>query len=196
MKHYTRTKWYGIAYIPHLDGSVICRCMPAVIIGCVFNYLCVVDIIPLQTGNGTAASIRTTALSHPYTFQLVGLVFGSLSLYRINISYGRYWEGVTMVKNVRGRAQNTSRASPPLTPVLSHCVWGRLRVSRCIQSGLTHAARCYPSTAQRALSAILPKSPSVYTSSAFFRKCLLRPSCDSISRVPSKRSCVQKPAGP
>ena len=47
--------------------------------------------------------MRKRILSHPYTFQLVGLIFGYLTVYRINISYLRYWEGVTMVKNMHSK---------------------------------------------------------------------------------------------
>ena len=37
---------------------------------------------------------------HPYAMQLVGLVFGYLMIARLNVSYGRYWEGVTNVKTM------------------------------------------------------------------------------------------------
>lgn len=111
MKEYTRSLWYGLNYLPSCEGSVIPRCIPAVLVACAINYLCVLDLIPLV--NSTAgAEVRREILSHPYTFQLMGLVFGSMSLYRITISYGRYWEGVTMVKNVRAAPGLRDRTRP------------------------------------------------------------------------------------
>jgi hypothetical protein len=56
----------------------------------------VAGIIDLSDGTTTGGAAGY--LSHPYTFQLVGLVFGYLMVTRINMSYARYWEGVTMIK--------------------------------------------------------------------------------------------------
>ena len=97
MRAYRRTDWYGVEYLWHTSGSVIPRCIPPVIIGCLVNWLAL-------TGRMfTANEDESVFLSHPYTFQLVGLVFGYLTIYRINISYNRYWEGVTMVKNMHSK---------------------------------------------------------------------------------------------
>ena len=97
MRSYRRTDWYGVEYLINHNGSVIPRCIPPVFVGCLVNWLAL-------TGRMFAASEEESVfLSHPYTFQLVGLVFGYLTIYRINISYNRYWEGVTMVKNMHSK---------------------------------------------------------------------------------------------
>ena len=101
MKRYRRTEWYGLSYIPQYKGSVIFRTLPAVFFSCALNFLCMRNYIPIK-GNPDDED-GGQLLSHPYTFQLVGLVFGSLGLYRVNISYSRYWEGVTMVKNMHSK---------------------------------------------------------------------------------------------
>eukprot|EP00322_Chrysochromulina_rotalis_P001240 CAMPEP_0115851404 /NCGR_PEP_ID=MMETSP0287-20121206/12466_1 /TAXON_ID=412157 /ORGANISM="Chrysochromulina rotalis, Strain UIO044" /LENGTH=526 /DNA_ID=CAMNT_0003305439 /DNA_START=109 /DNA_END=1689 /DNA_ORIENTATION=- len=64
---------------------------------CVLNWLILERHINLWDENSDEF------LAHPYTFQLVGLVFGYISVYRLTISYNRYWEGVTMVKNMHSK---------------------------------------------------------------------------------------------
>ena len=91
MIDYRRTSWYGLGYLfpPWRRGSVLPRCMPAAIAAGVFNGLIAADYIDLA-----GSDVKTgDYLSHPYTFQLVGIVFGYLMVTRINMSYARYWEG-------------------------------------------------------------------------------------------------------
>jgi hypothetical protein len=40
---------------------------------------------------------------HPYAMQVLGLVFGYLSISRLNMSYNRYWEGVNLVKEMHSK---------------------------------------------------------------------------------------------
>ena len=102
MKTYRRTEWYGLGYLLHLDGSILPLCIPAIIVGCLVNALVHPKwkIIRLWEYDDDGSA---DAIAHPYTFQLVGLIFGYLTVYRINISYQRYWEGVTMVKNMHSK---------------------------------------------------------------------------------------------
>ena len=51
MKHYQRSAWYGLGYLMQCEGTALSRCVPAVIIACAINYLCVEDIIPLTTSD-------------------------------------------------------------------------------------------------------------------------------------------------
>ena len=46
-------------------------------------------------------------LNEAYGMQLLGIVFGYLCVTRINMSYARYWEGVTQVKTMH------SKCAPP-----------------------------------------------------------------------------------
>ena len=57
-----------------------------------------------EDGDGPA----TKLFAHPYAFQLFGIVFGYLSVARLNISYARYWEGVTQVRSERARSQSAA----------------------------------------------------------------------------------------
>ena len=41
---------------------------------------------------------KNETFDHPYAFQLFGIVFGYLTVARLNWSYNRYWEGVTHIK--------------------------------------------------------------------------------------------------
>ena len=114
MKSYSRTEWYGLNYLLMLTGSVMPRCLPAMIVGCLVNLTVSLQWIKLDAEAEEGEEARS-AISHPYTFQLVGLIFGYLTIYRINISYARYWEGVTMVKNM---VRATHLPQPPLPQLL------------------------------------------------------------------------------
>ena len=98
---YQRTSWYGIGYLFQLKGSVFPRCFPACVFAGTFNGLVAGGYIDMTGGGGDGDA--SGWLSHPYTFQLVGIVFGYLMVTRINMSYARYWEGVTMVKNMHSK---------------------------------------------------------------------------------------------
>jgi len=102
MIDYARTSWYGLGYLipPWRNGSVLLRCLPAGAVAGTFNGFIVAGYIDLSGGSDLAPG---GWLSHPYTFQLVGIVFGYLMVTRINMSYARYWEGVTMVKNMHSK---------------------------------------------------------------------------------------------
>ena len=97
MISYRRTAYYGLNYFFYYRGSVLPRCLPPAILGCLLNWAILEGHIELW------ADESSEFLAHPYTFQLVGLVFGYLTVYRISISYNRYWEGVTMVKNMHSK---------------------------------------------------------------------------------------------
>ena len=99
MKQYQRTEWYGFGYVFQWYGSILPRCVPITVVAVVFNWLVHKRHIPLWEDKMAAHD----ALAHPYTFQVVGLMFASFTIYRINISYNRYWEGVTMVKNMHSK---------------------------------------------------------------------------------------------
>jgi len=97
MISYRRTAYYGLNYFFYYRGSVLPRCLPPAIVACLFNWAILEGHIELWTDESSEF------LAHPYTFQLVGLVFGYLTVYRISMSYNRYWEGVTMVKNMHSK---------------------------------------------------------------------------------------------
>jgi len=94
---YRRSQYYGLNYFFHLRGSVLPRAIPPAVLACLFNWAILEGHIKMWDESSDEI------LAHPYTFQLVGLVFGYLTVYRISISYNRYWEGVTMVKNMHSK---------------------------------------------------------------------------------------------
>jgi len=101
MINYTRSSYYGLTYLLRIKGSVVPRSLAGTAVACIINWLIFEEIIPLP---GTNSEDRSSGLiAHPYTFQVMGLIFGYLSVYRIQVSYLRYWEGVTMVKNMHSK---------------------------------------------------------------------------------------------
>ena len=98
MINYRRSSFYGFNYLLYFRGSVLPRTLPAALLASLLNWAVLKRYIKLWDDDGSG-----TFISHPYTFQLVGLVFGYLTVYRINISYNRYWEGVTMIKNMHSK---------------------------------------------------------------------------------------------
>ena len=87
MLAYERTEWYGITYLFRMSGSSLPRCLPWVVIA---GFL----------GGFGASGLPDKAgwpirdfFGHPYAMQVLGLVFGYLSITRLSVSYNRYWEG-------------------------------------------------------------------------------------------------------
>jgi predicted membrane chloride channel (bestrophin family) len=101
MINYPRTSWYGLGYLIQFRGSVLWRCIPAVAVACVINWAALEGHLDFLANGQTGGA--SAWLAHPYTFQLVWIVFGYLMVTRINMSYSRYWEGVTMVKNMHSK---------------------------------------------------------------------------------------------
>ena len=100
MINYARTSWYGLGYLCSLRGSALPRCIPPSIVAIGVNVIC--HRWP-HIFSGGENDDPSAWIGHPYTFQLVGLVFGYLIITRINMSYSRYWEGVTMIKQMHSK---------------------------------------------------------------------------------------------
>lgn len=98
MIYYTRTQWYGLGYLTRLRGSLLPHCLPAMVlsgtIAGVFSSRWLDQII------GTPL---TEYFADAYAMQLAGLVFGYLCVARLNVSYNRYWEGVSHVKSMHSK---------------------------------------------------------------------------------------------
>ena len=86
MIDYDRGSWYGIHLLFRLRGSLLPRCVPAALLGA-----CIAGGVELAE----AYYDFDLDLGDKYSMQLFGLVFGYLSIARLNISYNRYWEGAT-----------------------------------------------------------------------------------------------------
>lgn len=97
MIFYTRTEWYGLHYLVQLSGSVVPRCIPAMIVGGSISFIFSVGWV-----DKAGFPIRDY-FGHPYAMQLLGLVFGYLSIARLNVSLTRYWEGVTQLKTMHSK---------------------------------------------------------------------------------------------
>ena len=71
------------------------RLIPVILVAALISALVSTDAL----GDFCSAEADDDNLfDHPYAFQLFGIVFGYLSVARLNISYARYWEGVTQIK--------------------------------------------------------------------------------------------------
>ena len=97
MIYYDRTNWYGLAYLCRLQGSLLPRVLPCVIVSGVLAYLTATDVMDTILGQ-EKGRFKNETFDHPYAFQLFGIVFGYLTVARLNWSYNRYWEGVTHIK--------------------------------------------------------------------------------------------------
>ena len=88
---YTRTEWYGIKYFFQCKGSVLPKCIPYVAIA-------VFEAWAVSSGNADQWVQDTLGWSdrvedyfgHPFSMQLFGLIYGYLSITRMNITYQRY----------------------------------------------------------------------------------------------------------
>lgn len=96
MIRYQRTEWYGIAYLFVLRGSTLPRCLP-------FTLCAGVLSVFFSAGAVDAAWPIRDFFGHPYAMQVLGLVFGYLSISRLQMSYNRYWEGVHLVKEMHSK---------------------------------------------------------------------------------------------
>ena len=88
MIEYERTEWFGLSYLYKMRGSVLPRCLPAMLLG-----MAISAAVEVAEGYYDEEVI----IGDKYSMQLFGLVFGYLSIGRLNISYQRYWEGASMM---------------------------------------------------------------------------------------------------
>jgi hypothetical protein len=86
------------AYLLTIRGSLLPRCFPLMVFA--------------GTISGLVASGRVDewtdydvldVFGDQYAMQLFGVVFGYLSVARLNISYNRYWEGITNLKQMHSK---------------------------------------------------------------------------------------------
>ena len=88
MIEYDRTNWFGLSYLYKLRGSLLPRCLPAMLLGAAIS-----AAVEVAEGFYDVEVV----LGDKYSMQLFGLVFGYLSIARLNISYNRYWEGASQI---------------------------------------------------------------------------------------------------
>ena len=96
MIYYARTSWYGLGYLLRCNGSLIPRCLPAVVLAGVISGVTSSGVLN-SDGGGFSTELADT-FGHSYAMQILGVVFGFLSVTRMNMSYQRYWEGISAVK--------------------------------------------------------------------------------------------------
>ena len=99
---YARTQWYGWNYMFRCRGSVLFRVIPVSIFSTVLAVVVSTYGDELMDALGYPGEFRDL-MGHPYAMQLFGNVFGYLTVNRITTSYSRYWEGVTVVKNMHSK---------------------------------------------------------------------------------------------
>jgi len=97
MIRYRRTDWYGVQYLFQLEGSTLPRCLPMVLAAGAIAAFFSAGVV-----DKAGWPIRDI-FGHPYAMQVLGLVFGYLSISRLNMSYNRYWEGVNLVKEMHSK---------------------------------------------------------------------------------------------
>lgn len=96
MIEYVRTEWYGFNYFFYRQGHLLPRLLPVIVLSGVLAG--VVASNRVEGMDWCDDEEGTPLFEHPYAFQLFGIVFGYLSIARLNISISRYFEGVTQIK--------------------------------------------------------------------------------------------------
>lgn len=184
---YKRSEWYGLMYLTNMRGSMLPKASLPGIVAAIISVLIHFRIINIVVSNEEL----TDWLTESYGMQLLGIVFGYLCVTRINMSYSRYWEGVTHVKTMHSkcvsRHVHPSRMCQPLS----------LPSGRPSAGGQTRAHRLSPSIACDRLTAIYGTSPSAGTLCASFRssaRCALPAFCPNLAQPLRTLFCARSPA--
>ena len=98
MIEYERTNWYGLGYLLRLRGSLLPHCLPAMVLAGSLAGLFASPVL-----ENTFALQTADLFVDKYSMQLFGVVFGYLSVARLNVCYNRYWEGATHVKAMHSK---------------------------------------------------------------------------------------------
>lgn len=102
---YKRSKWYGLTYLFKLHGSLMPKASLPALVAAGLNLL--IHFFGKSEDSEILGYPMMEWLNEAYGMQLLGIVFGYLCVTRINMSYARYWEGVTQVKTMH------SKCAPP-----------------------------------------------------------------------------------
>jgi len=105
MIHYTRTEGYGLAYFLRLRGSLLPRCLPAMCVAVLIAALVSTKVLDKVLFEGLPKDddgnpIKSEFFGATYSMEMFGVVFGYLCISRLQVSYDRYWEGVSQVKTM------------------------------------------------------------------------------------------------
>ena len=96
MIDYHRSNLYWTYICKHLaNGSVLPSCMPMMILAAIIGG---VAASPVFIANSGSYGYARELFGETYGMQVFGIVFGFLSVARLNICYSRYWEGVTQIR--------------------------------------------------------------------------------------------------
>ena len=104
---YKRTEWYGLMYLTTMRGSLLPKMVPPSLFAALISILIHMDKDHWHVLNWSSDPDEDTPLhewlTEAYGISLFGIVFGYLCVTRINMSYARYWEGVTQVKTMHSK---------------------------------------------------------------------------------------------
>jgi predicted membrane chloride channel (bestrophin family) len=101
MIDYDATKWFGFHVIMQMSGSVL----PASVIPMSISMLVAVLVqleIQAQNPDGSEErlSVFSSFLKHPYPHQITAVMIGFMMVFRVQLSYSRYWEGVGRLQDM------------------------------------------------------------------------------------------------
>jgi len=102
MREYERTRWYGLHYFKERHGTVLPRLIPPVIISSTIAVL-ITWARNERYGPLDVCPGEDTLFYHPFILGATTLTMGSITVARFNISYARYWDGVTQVKMMHSK---------------------------------------------------------------------------------------------
>jgi predicted membrane chloride channel (bestrophin family) len=98
---YDATKWFGFHVLMQMSGSVL----PASIIPMSISALVAVLVqLEIQAQNAEGSedriSVFSSFLKHPYPHQITAVMIGFMMVFRVQLSYSRYWEGVGRLQDM------------------------------------------------------------------------------------------------
>ena len=104
---YKRSEWYGLMYLTTMRGSLLPKMVPPSLFAAIISIMIHMDKDYWHVLSWSSDPDEDTPLyewlTEAYGISLFGLVFGYLCVTRINMSYARYWEGVTQVKTMHSK---------------------------------------------------------------------------------------------
>ena len=123
MIDYHRSNLYWTYICKHLaNGSVLPSCMPMMILAAIIGG---VAASPVFIANSGSYGYARELFGETYGMQVFGIVFGFLSVARLNICYSRYWEGVTQIRMMHSKWSDAAAQAVAFDQVTNHTTSNR-----------------------------------------------------------------------
>ncbi len=103
MINYDINRWGGMHVFIMCSGSVL----PRALIPCAIS-IAVCQLVLIEAGEtddsrsalGAQLSVFRNYLRHPYPHQITSVLIGFMMVFRVQLSYQRFWEGITVLTDM------------------------------------------------------------------------------------------------